>query len=151
MAVFEIDEEERAAFFNTLKKFLVEKLRYSEKQASDIDLFSNRKEYFTLRFKRGFDDLYLKVGDYSYTAPDQKSIVVSRIGFKKNHKGSGTRLMKELCELGTKFKYEWLYVECPNPDCQEFMKKLGFKGTDPIAIDKLQNSIQQYESLKQSQ
>lgn len=151
MAFFEIDEEERAAFFNTLKKFLVEKLRYSEKQANNIDLFSNRKEYFTLRFKRGFDDLYLKIGDYSYTAPDQKSIVVSRIGFKKNHKGSGTRLMKELCELGKKFKYEWLYVECPNPDCQEFMKKLGFKGTDPISIDKLQNSIQQYESRKQSQ
>lgn len=151
MAFFEITEEERVTFFNTLKKFLIEKLQYSEKQASDIDLFSNRKEYFTLMFKKGFDDLYLKLGDYSYTAPDQKSIVVSRIGFKKNHKGSGTRLMKELCELGKKFDYEWLYVECPNPDCLEFMEKLGFEGTDPISIDKLWNSIHQYESRKQSQ
>ena len=43
-----INEAERAAFFDTLKKFIVEKLGYSLKQASSIDLFSLEKT--TLRF-----------------------------------------------------------------------------------------------------
>lgn len=143
-----INEAERAAFFDTLKKFIVGKLGYSLKQASSIDLFSFREDYFTLQFKKGLDDLYLKIGDYSYAAPEQKSIVISRIGFRKSHSGSGTELLKELCKLGQEFKYDWLYIECPNPGCQEFMKKLGFKDTSPISIHELKNSIQEYENHK---
>jgi len=143
-----INETERVAFFNIFKKFIVERLGFSLKQADSIDLYSARQEFFILQFKKGLDDLYLKIGEYSYTAPSQKSIVISRIGFRKSHSGYGTELLKELCKLGQEFNYDWLYVECPNPGCQKFMKKLGFKDTSPISIHELQDSIQQYENNK---
>ena len=145
---FVIDEEERMAFFNTFKRFLVEKLGYSEKQASRIDVSSLRQDYFMLMFKKGLDDFYLKIGNHVHTAPDHKSIVVARIGFCKSNKGSGTELIKELCKVGQEFNYEWFAVECPNPGCQEFMKKLGFKDISPMLINDLMSSIHKYESHK---
>lgn len=149
MPPFVIDEEERMAFVNTLKVFLVEKLGYSEKQASRIDVSSHRKDYFMLMFKKGLDDFYLKIGNHVHTAPDHKSIVVARIGFCKSNKGFGTELIKELCKVGQEFNYEWFAVECPNPGCQEFMKKLGFKDTSPMLINDLKSSIHKYESHKE--
>nr|WP_228289822.1 hypothetical protein [Acinetobacter pittii] len=59
-------------------------------------------------------------------------------------------MLKELCIFWEKFGYEYLEVERPNPHCQAFMKKLGFKGEFYLPIDQLKNSIQEYELLKQA-
>lgn len=59
-------------------------------------------------------------------------------------------LLKELCIFGQKFGYEYLEVERPNPDCQAFMKKLGFKDEFYLPIDQLKKSIQEYELMKQT-
>ena len=53
--------------------------------------------------------------------------------------------------FGQRFGYEFLQVECPNPDCQAFMRKLGFKDTHILPIGELRNSIQEYELLRQTE
>jgi hypothetical protein len=151
MPPFVIEEEELMAFFNTFKKFLVEKLKFSEKQASQIYVDFHRKDYFMLSFKRGNDSFYLKIGNHAHTAYGQRSIVVAVIIFSKTHTGSGTKLIKELCKVGLEFNYEWFAIESPNSNCQEFMKKLGFKDTSPMRMNDLKESIQKYESQKKGQ
>lgn len=103
-----------------------------------------------IAFSKRYDDLYLRFGKYAFADhKDKKYIVVARIGFRKQKHGYGTTLLKELCNFGEKFGYEYLEVECPNPDCQAFMKKLGFKDQFYLPINQLKNSIQKYELSKQ--
>ncbi|WP_289353433.1 GNAT family N-acetyltransferase [Acinetobacter baumannii] len=80
-----------------------------------------------------------------------KNILLSLVwDLKKQKNGYGTALLKELCNFGEKFGYEYLEIECPNPDCQAFMKKLGFKDEFYLPIDQLKKSIQAYELSKQA-
>ncbi|MFI8146611.1 GNAT family N-acetyltransferase [Acinetobacter sp. ABJ_C5_2] len=104
-----------------------------------------------IAFSKSLIDLYLRFGKYPLADHgDKKCIIVARIGFRKQKHGYGTALLKELCAFGEKFGYEYLEVECPNPDCQAFMKKLGFKDEFYLPIDQLKKSIKEYELLKQA-
>lgn len=104
-----------------------------------------------IAFNKSLIDLYLRFGKYPLADHgDKKCIIVARIGFKKQKNGHGTALLKELCIFGEKFGYEYLEIECPNPDCQAFMKKLGFKDEFYLPIDQLKKSIQEYELSKQA-
>lgn len=150
MPNFVIDKIERKAALDVLKKFTVRKLGYSLRRA-DIFFLQHKYEYMTAHFNIGLDDLYLRFGDCRHAAPDHKSIVVARIGFRQTKRGHGTELLKVLCMFGQRFGYEFLQVECPNPDCQAFMRKLGFKDTHILPIGELRNSIQEYELLRQTE
>lgn len=150
MPNFVIDKIERKAALDVLKKFTVRKLGHSLRRA-DIFFIQHKDEYMTAHFHLGSDDLYIRFGDCRIAAPDHKSIVVARIGFRQKKRGHGTELLKVLCIFGQRFGYEFLQVECPNPDCLEFMRKLGFKDTHILPIGELRKSIQEYELLKQAE
>jgi len=103
-----------------------------------------------IAFNKSLIDLYLRFGKYPLADHGyKKCIIIARIGFRKQKHGYGTTLLKELCNFGEKFGYEYLEVECPNPNCQAFMKKLGFKDQFYLPINQLKNSIQKYELSKQ--
>lgn len=144
--------EEQHEISCLVQKFAMEKLGYSKVKVSSIELSRNKPQMkVNIAFDRGLDGLYLRFGNYTYGVHhNKKYIVVARIGFRKKNKGYGTALLKELCLFGEKFGYEYLEIECPNPDCQAFMKKLGFKDEFYLPIDELKCSIQEYELSRQA-
>lgn len=95
------------------------------------------------------DDIYLRFGKYNFDVPSEKRIVVARIGFKDKFVGNGTKLLQMLCSLGEKYNFQTLSIECPNPDCQAFMKKLGFE-KDYMQLNALKDSIHQYKTTKKA-
>lgn len=139
--------EEQQEIFCLVQKFVILKLGYSKVKVSSLELMQNKPQSkVNIAFNKSSDDLYLRFGKYYLPGlRDKKCIVVARIGFSKKKHGYGTALLKELCIFGEKFGYEYLEVECPNPDCQIFMKKLGFKDAFYLSIDQLKYSIQKYE------
>ncbi|MDC4329153.1 GNAT family N-acetyltransferase [Acinetobacter baumannii] len=145
--------EEQNEISCLIRRFAIEKFGYKRVYVSSAAL-SNRmpQASVTITLRKSLIDLYLRFGEYAFADhKDKKYIVVARIGFKKQKNGYGTALIKELCNFGEKFGYEYLEVECPNPDCQAFMKKLGFKDEFYLPIDQLKKSIQEYELLKQAE
>ncbi|MBI0421797.1 GNAT family N-acetyltransferase [Acinetobacter sp. ACIN00229] len=142
--------DEQNEISGLVRRFAIEKLGYSRPWVSSMQLSQKKPQTnVNIAFSKSFDDLYLRFGKYAFADhKDKKYIVVARIGFKKQNKGYGTALLKELCNFGEKFGYEFLQIECPNKDCQAFMKKLGFKDEFYLPIDQLKKSIQTYELSK---
>lgn len=145
--------EEQHEILSLVQKFAMEKLGYSKVKVSSFPLLQKKPlSKVTIAFTRSLNDLYFRFGKYGFADfKDKKIIVVARIGFRKKKRGYGTALLKELCLFGEKFGYEYLEVECPNDDCQAFMKKLGFKDEFYLPIEQLKKSIQEYELLKQDE
>ncbi|ADI91655.1 GNAT family N-acetyltransferase [Acinetobacter oleivorans] len=146
-----IELEEQNEISCLIRRFAIEKLGYSRARVSSMQLSQKKPQMnVNIAFSKRYDDLYLRFGKYAFADhKDKKYIVVARIGFRKQKHGYGTTLLKELCNFGEKFGYEYLEVECPNPDCQAFMKKLGFKDQFYLPINQLKKSIQKYELSKQ--
>ena len=145
-----IGVEEQSAAAYLVKKFAMEKLGYSRVRISSFELMQKKPQTkVNIAFRSSLNDLYLQFGKYAFGVhKDKKYIVVARIGFRKKKSGYGTALLKELCTFGEKYGYEYLEVECPNPDCQAFMKKLGFKDDFYLPIKELIQSIHEYEFSK---
>lgn len=133
-----------------IRRFATEQFGYSRMRISSPELMRKIPQpRVNIALHKNLVDLYLRFGKYAFADhKDKKGIIVARIGFKKQKNGYGTILLKELCKFGEKFGYEYLEVECPNPDCQAFMKKLGFKDEFYLPIDQLKKSIQEYELLR---
>lgn len=144
--------EEQNEISGLVRRFAIEKLGYSRPWVSSMQLSQKKPQTdVNIAFSKSFDDLYLRFGKYAFANhKDKKYIVVARIGFKNEKNGHGTALLKELCNFGEKFGYEYSQIECPNKNCQAFMKKLGFKDEFYLPIDQLKKSIQEYEPLKQT-
>ncbi|KJH55240.1 GNAT family N-acetyltransferase [Acinetobacter calcoaceticus] len=144
--------EEQNEITCLVRRFATEQFGYSRMRISSPELIRGTPQpRVNIALSKSLIDLYLRFGTYSRNNHnDKKYIVVARIGFKKQKNGYGTALLKELCNFGEKFGYEYLEVECPNPNCQAFMKKLGFKDEFYLPIDQLKNSIQAYELFKQT-
>lgn len=144
--------EEQNEILSLLQTFTIEKFGYKRVYISSPGLSRKMLQpRVNVALSKSRIDLYLRFGIYSRNDhKDKKYIVVARIGFKNPKNGHGTALLKELCNFGEKFGYEYLEVECPNQDCQAFMKKLGFKDEFYLPIDQLKKSIQEYELLKQT-
>lgn len=142
--------EEQQEISSLVHKFAIEKLGYSRVKVSSFELSQKKPQTrVNIAFSKSLNDLYLRFGKYAYAVyKDKKYIVVARIGFRKQKNGYGTTLLKELCIFGEKFGYEYLEIECPNPDCQVFMQKLGFKDEFYLPINQLKKSIQEYERSK---
>lgn len=134
-----IELEEQNEISCLIRRFAIEKLGYSRARVSSMQLSQKKPQMnVNIAFSKRYDDLYLRFGKYAFADhKDKKYIVVARIGFRKQKHGYGTTLLKELCNFGEKFGYEYLEVECPNPDCQAFMKKLGFKDQFYLPINQL--------------
>lgn len=128
------------------------KIRIFKGESLSFELMQKKpRSVVTIAFNKSQNDLYLRFGKYDLAdLNDQKIIVVARIGFRKKKHGYGTALLKELCHFGQQFGYGYLEVERPNPDCQAFMKKLGFKDKFYLPIDQLKRSIQEYELSRQA-
>ncbi len=135
-----------------IRRFATEQFGYSRMRISSMQLRQKKPQTnVTVALNKSLIDLYLRFGEYAFAEHlDKKYIVVARIGFKKQKQGYGTALLKDLCIFGEKFGYEYLEVERPNPDCQAFMKKLGFKDEFYLPINQLKKSIQEYELSKQA-
>lgn len=135
-----------------VRKFAIGKFGYKRVYVSSTVLNSRMSQAsVTITLRQSLVDLYLRFGKYAFAdQKDNKYIVVARIGFKKQKNGYGTALLKELCFFGNKFGYEYLQIECPNKECQAFMKKLGFKDEFYLPIDQLKKSIKEYEFLRQA-
>ncbi|MCU7696972.1 GNAT family N-acetyltransferase [Acinetobacter sp. AYS6] len=146
-----IELEEQKEISCLVRRFAIEKFGYSRLRVSSPELIRRTPQpRVNIALNKSLIDLYLRFGTYTRNNHnDKKYIVVARIGFKKQKQGYGTALLKELCIFGEKFGYEYLEIECPNPDCQAFMKKLGFKDEFYLPIDQLKRSIQEYELLRQ--
>ncbi|HGH3633110.1 GNAT family N-acetyltransferase [Acinetobacter baumannii] len=144
--------EEQNEILSLLQTFAIEKIGYKRVYVSSAALISRMPQAsVTITLRKSLLDLYLRFGKYAFAAhKDKKYIVIARIGFKKQKNGYGTALIKELCNFREKFGYEYLEIECPNPDCQAFMKKLGFRDKFYLPIDQLRKSIQEYELSKQT-
>ncbi|WP_010117344.1 GNAT family N-acetyltransferase [Acinetobacter sp. P8-3-8] len=144
--------EEQHEISCLVQKFAMEKLGYSKVKVSSFELMQKKpRSIVTIAFNKSQNDLYLRFGKYDLAdLNDQKIIVFARIGFRKKKHGYGTALLKELCHFGQQFGYGYLEVERPNPDCQAFMKKLGFKDKFYLPIDQLKRSIQEYELSRQA-
>ena len=144
-----LDEQQEISCL--VRKFAIEKLGYSRVRVSSFELSQKKPQTrVNIAFSKGLNDLYLRFGKYAHAVyKDKKYIVVARIGFRKEKNGYGTALLKELCIFGEKLGYEYLAIECPNPDCQAFMKKLGFKDEFYLPINELKKSIREYELLRQ--
>lgn len=144
--------EEQNEISCLIQRFATEQFGYSRVSVSSPQLIRKTPQpRINIAFRKSLIDLYLRFGKYPLADhEDKKCIIVARIGFKKQKHGYGTTLLKELCNFGEKFGYEYLEIECPNPDCQAFMKKLGFKDEFYLPIDQLKKSIQEYELLKQA-
>ncbi|MDH2597303.1 GNAT family N-acetyltransferase [Acinetobacter baumannii] len=147
-----IELEEQNEISCLIRRFATKQFGYSRIRISSTQLIQKKPQAnVTIALNKSLVDLYLRFGKYGFADnKDKKYIVVARIGFKKLKNGHGTALLKELCIFGEKFGYEYLEVERPNPDCQAFMKKLGFKDEFYLPIDQLKRSIQQYELSKQA-
>lgn len=150
-----LNENEINAISSVLEGFLVGRLKYSERVKHFLIMHQENSDkctaYFCGRGSNGQrNDLYFRFGDYAFRNNHGKYIVVARIGFRYPNKGHGTALLKELCDFGEKFGYEYLAIESPNDDCQIFMKKLGFKDTYDMPIHELKKSIKNYQSRKLS-
>ncbi|MBD2849091.1 GNAT family N-acetyltransferase [Acinetobacter baumannii] len=147
-----ISLKEKNEISGLIRKFAIEKFGYKRVYVSSAALSSKMPQAsVTIALRKSLIDLYLRFGKYAIAAhKDKKYIVIARMGFKKQKNGYGTALLKELCNFGEKFGYEYLEIECPNPDCQAFMKKLGFKDEFYLPIDQLKKSIQAYELSKQA-
>lgn len=145
--------EEQHEISCLIQKFAMEKLGYSKVKVSSFQLMQKKPQSkVNVAFNKSSNDLYLRFGKYDFAdLKNQKSIIVARIGFSKKKHGYGTALLKELCIFGEKFGYEYLEIERPNPDCQIFMKKLGFKDKFYLPIDQLKLSIQEYELFRQTE
>lgn len=144
--------EEQNEISCLIRRFATEQFGYSRMRISSMQLRQKKPQTnVTVALNRSLIDLYLRFGEYAFAEhQDKKYIVVARIGFKKQKHGYGTVLLKELCIFGEKFGYEYLEVERPNPDCQAFMKKLGFKDKFYLSIDQLKRSIQEYKCLRKT-
>ncbi|HCA5038192.1 TPA: GNAT family N-acetyltransferase [Acinetobacter baumannii] len=144
--------EEQNEISCLIRRFATEQFGYSRMRISSMQLRQKKPQTnVTIALDKSLIDLYLRFGEYAFAEhKDKKYIVVARIGFKKQKNGYGTALIKELCNFGEKFGYEYLQIECPNQDCQASMKKLGFKDEFYLPIDRLKKSIQEYELLKQT-
>ncbi|MDC4876204.1 GNAT family N-acetyltransferase [Acinetobacter baumannii] len=144
--------EEQNEISGLVRKFAIEKFGYKRVYVSSTALNSRMPQVsVTITLRQSLVDLYLRFGKYAFAdQKDKKYIVVARIGFKKQKNGYGTALLKELCNFGNKFGYEYLQIECPNKECQAFMKKLGFKDEFYLPIDQLKKSIKEYEFLRQA-
>ncbi|MFW2023227.1 GNAT family N-acetyltransferase [Acinetobacter baumannii] len=144
--------EEQHEILCLIRKFATEQFGYSRASIFSPELIRKMPQpRVNIAFSKNLIDLYLRFGKYPLADHgDKKCIIVARIGFRKQKNGYGTTLLKELCIFGERFGYEYLEVECPNPDCQVFMKKLGFKDAFYLPINQLKNSIQEYELLKQA-
>lgn len=142
--------EEQSAAACLVKKFAMEKLGYLRVRISSFELMQKKPQTkVNITFRSSLNDLCLRFGKYTFgVRKDKKYIVVARIGFRKKKNGYGTALLKELCTFGEKYGYEYLEIECPNPDCQAFMKKLGFKDDFYLPIKELVQSIYEYELSK---
>ncbi|EHU1961280.1 acetyltransferase [Acinetobacter baumannii] len=144
--------EEQNEISCLVRRFATEQFGYSRMRISSLELIRKKPQpRVNVALNKSLIDLYLRFGKYPLADHgDKKCIIVARIGFRKQKHGYGTTLLKELCNFGEKFGYEYLEVECPNPDCQAFMKKLGFKDEFYLPIDQLKKSIQAYELSKQA-
>lgn len=144
--------EEQSEIKCLVQKYIREKFGYSRINISSFELMKNKPQaQINLEFSSSLITLYLRFGRYGFAVyKEKKYIVVASIGFRNKKNGYGTALLKELCIFGEKFGYEYLEVECPNPDCQVFMKKLGFKDDFFLPIKQLKKSIRDYELLKQA-
>ncbi|MFP5085574.1 GNAT family N-acetyltransferase [Acinetobacter pittii] len=144
--------EEQNEISCLIRRFATKQFGYSRMRISSMQLRQKKPQMnVTIALNKSLIDLYLRFGEYAFAEhQDKKYIVVARIGFKKQKNGYGTALLKELCNFGEKFGYKYLEVERPNPSCQAFMKKLGFKDKFYLPIDQLKKSIQEYELLKQA-
>ncbi|MCH7337564.1 GNAT family N-acetyltransferase [Acinetobacter sp. NIPH 2699] len=143
--------EEQNEISCLIRRFATEQFGYSRMRISSPELIRKMPQpRVNIALNKSLIDLYLRFGKYAYAVhKDKKYIVVARIGFRKNKNGYGTALLKELCLFGEKLGYEYLEIECPNQDCQAFMKKLGFKDEFYLPINQLKRSIQEYELLRQ--
>ncbi|MEE8097613.1 GNAT family N-acetyltransferase [Acinetobacter baumannii] len=144
--------EEQNEIACLVQRFATEQFGYSKVYISSAEISRKLpRATVTISLTKSLINLYLRFGKYTRNGhKDEKYIIVAAIGFRKQKHGYGTALLKELCNFGEKFGYEYLEVECPNPDCQAFMKKLGFKEEFYLPIDQLKKSIQEYEPLKQT-
>lgn len=144
--------EEQNEISCLVRRFATEQFGYSRMRISSLELIRKKPQpRVNVALNKSLIDLYLRFGKYPLADHgDKKCIIVARIGFREQKHGYGTTLLKELCNFGDKFGYEYLEVERPNPDCQSFMKKLGFKDEFYLPIDQLKKSIQEYELLKQA-
>ncbi|WP_442838733.1 GNAT family N-acetyltransferase [Acinetobacter baumannii] len=144
--------EEQNEILCLIRRFATEQFGYLRMRVSSPEIIRKTPQpRVNVALNKSLVDLYLRFGKYPFDGhKDKKGIIVARIGFKKQKNGYGTTLLKELCNFGEKFGYEYLEIECPNPNCQAFMKKLGFKDEFYLPIDQLKKSIQEYELLKQT-
>lgn len=144
--------EEQNEISGLVRRFAIEKFGYKRVYVSSTALNSRMPQVsVTITLRQSLVDLYLRFGKYAFAdQKDKKYIVIARIGFKKQKNGYGTALLKELCAFGEKFGYEYLQIECPNKECQAFMKKLDFKDEFYLPIDQLKKSIKEYEFLRQA-
>lgn len=124
---FVIKKDEMLAFEYLLKEFMVNVLRLAPKSIK-INGIASECKFVNIKVTvhNPNNDFYFRLGYFGETSKI-KEIIVARLGFKTPKKGFGTKLLKELCVFGEKFGYSFLSIECPNPDCQKFMLKLGFK------------------------
>ncbi|MCG9494218.1 GNAT family N-acetyltransferase [Acinetobacter pittii] len=144
--------EEQNEISSLVQTFARKQFGYSRVSVSSPQLIRKTPQpKVNIAFSKSLIDLYLRFGEYPLADHGgKKCIIVARIGFRKQKQGYGTALIKELCIFGEKFGYEYLEIECPNPNCQAFMKKLGFKDQFYLPIVQLKKSIQEYELLKQT-
>lgn len=144
--------EEQNEILSLVQRFAKEQFGYSKVYVSSAELSRKMPQArVTITLDKSLIALYLRFGKYYRNGhQDEKYIIVAAIGFRKQKHGYGTALLKELCNFGENFGYEYLEIECPNPNCQAFMKKLGFKDDFYLPIDQLKKSIQEYELLKQA-
>jgi len=84
----------------------------------------------TLTCMRAAVDLYLRViitGEHRW--PD-RTIVLARIGFRRQRVGHGTATVKVLRDVGRRLGFNYLGIECPNTASTAFGLKLGFRPYD---------------------
>ncbi len=84
---------------------------------------------FAINAKRKKFDLYFR-----YNSPSllftQNTFIIARLIFSSTKKGNGTKLLKFLITLSSRYDFKNIGLEHANVDCKLFGEKLGFQSLE---------------------
>ncbi|WP_217550168.1 GNAT family N-acetyltransferase [Pantoea sp. GbtcB22] len=120
-----IYKEEAEAILGKVSEYLLEVYAYKQQGVYICDNLEAGQENFRIMAHRKRYDIYLRFGR-TWVCEDQKSIVIARIGFEKQHAGHGTALLLNLAVIAQKYDYKFLAIESVNANSEAFALKLGF-------------------------
>lgn len=74
-------------------------------------------------------NLYLRLRRKESTFPSD-SLIIARLGFRKERAGHGAHFIKFLTEIALKYDFRYIGLESTNEKSKAFVEKLGFKSID---------------------